>query len=82
MVRRVQGALGRHARRALTSTQRLKTVFADSTELADASKDLIMINLEDDEGDAAGAAYQPDGGYIPRILFAPNGELDVCTRIA
>jgi protein-disulfide reductase (glutathione) len=45
--------------------------FAESAAVQAASKDFIMINVQDDDeptGDQV-AEYAPDGGYIPRILF-------------
>lgn len=53
----------------------LKSTFANSAKIAAASADFVMVNLQDDE-EPADAAYKPDGGYIPRILFVWNGVVD------
>ncbi len=53
----------------------LKATFAGSTKIAAASADFVMVNLQDDE-EPSDAAYKPDGGYIPRILFVWNGAVD------
>jgi protein-disulfide reductase (glutathione) len=53
----------------------LKSVFAGSDKIAAASKDFVMVNLEDDE-EPSESAFKPDGGYIPRGFFLRNGEVD------
>merc|ERR1712188_354241 len=46
----------------------LRKTFAASEAIAAASKDFVMVNLEDDE-EPAGDEWKPDGGYIPRLIF-------------
>jgi len=53
----------------------LKPKIANSKEVEKASKDFVMINVQDDE-EPSDSAYSPDGGYIPRIIFVePNGKV-------
>lgn len=49
-------------------SQDLKTKFAESKEIADLSKNFVMVNLEDDEIPKDGR-YDVDGSYVPRIVF-------------
>eukprot|EP00055_Hartaetosiga_balthica_P004950 m.13815 g.13815 ORF g.13815 m.13815 type:complete len:163 (+) comp4200_c0_seq3:74-562(+) len=53
----------------------LKPALAQYDEYLELSRYFVMVNLEDDEEPADGM-YAPDGGYIPRILFAdPSGTV-------
>ena len=44
----------------------------DSEKVVEFSKHFHMVNVEDDEGNAFGDAFAPDGGYIPRVIFAKS----------
>lgn len=46
----------------------LKPRFAASAEITALAPAFVMVEVEDDE-EPKGAAYTPDGGYIPRVLF-------------
>lgn len=48
--------------------KQLRPKFAASTKLEKLAEEFVMINTLDDE-EPSGAEFQPDGGYIPRILF-------------
>lgn len=52
---------------------RLKTSFAsdDVKSVIKQSENFIMVNLENDE-EPKDKSYAPDGGYIPRIVFADS----------
>lgn len=52
----------------------LKKKFAKSTEIAELSKQFVMVNIEDDGGKTA-EKFDVDGAYAPRIYF-----LDPFTR--
>ncbi|KAK9907999.1 hypothetical protein WJX75_001281 [Coccomyxa subellipsoidea] len=56
---------------------KLKANFMqDGEKLLDISKDFLLINVGGDDNNKFGGEFAPDGGYIPRILFAePNGTL-------
>ncbi len=55
--------------------KRLKSVF-EHAEIEELSKQLVMVNLEDDE-EPTDPMYKPDGGYVPRMFFvdASSGKL-------
>ena len=53
--------------------------FSDSDEIEKLSADFEMVNTEDND-EPQGDQYQPDGGYIPRILFL-NSEGKVQAQI-
>ncbi|KAK9811440.1 hypothetical protein WJX72_003926 [[Myrmecia] bisecta] len=59
--------------------KRLKEDFTNNGQsVVDASSDFVMVSIggETETDQFSGKEYQPDGGYIPRILFAePNGKL-------
>lgn len=46
----------------------LKPQFSKSDKILELSKNFVLVNTLDDE-EPTDAKYQPDGGYIPRILF-------------
>eukprot|EP00884_Botryococcus_braunii_P022689 jgi/Botrbrau1/9103/Bobra.0305s0010.1 len=49
----------------------LKQDFQENEEdMLEISKNFILVNVGGDDNDAFGEDYQPDGGYIPRIMFA------------
>ena len=48
--------------------KQLMPKFAASTKIEKLSEDFVMINTLDDD-EPQGSEFQPDGGYIPRILF-------------
>lgn len=54
----------------------LRPKFASSVEIANESKNFVMVNTVDDE-EPKDALYKPGGaGYIPRVLFfRPDGTL-------
>jgi protein-disulfide reductase (glutathione) len=52
----------------------LRTVFADSDAIEHQAAHFNMVNLEDDE-EPKDKAFQPDGGYIPRIMFLTSKGL-------
>jgi protein-disulfide reductase (glutathione) len=53
----------------------MKPKFVESDEIAALSKKFVMVNTMDDD-EPEGEIYQPDGGYIPRLLFFdPSGDL-------
>ncbi|GHP12358.1 hypothetical protein PPROV_001108600 [Pycnococcus provasolii] len=46
----------------------------DVEDVVDFSKKFAMVNIEDDEAAPFGQEFSPDGGYIPRVIFAkPDG---------
>ena len=47
----------------------LRPQFASSAAVAKLADDFVMVNVVDDE-EPAEDKYKPDGGYIPRIVFA------------
>lgn len=51
--------------------KQLRPKFAESTEIEELSKKFVMVNLQDEE-EPSDSSYAPDGGYIPRIVFADS----------
>lgn len=49
-------------------SQDLKPKIAESKEIAELSKNFLLVNLEDDEIPKDGK-YDADGSYVPRIVF-------------
>ncbi|XP_029678751.1 thioredoxin domain-containing protein 12-like [Formica exsecta] len=64
--------------------EKLKPKFINSIRLLDLSKHFVMVNARKGEMSAQDEArFQPDGTYVPRILFfTPDGEFmeDVYNR--
>ncbi|CAL8469234.1 g8775 [Coccomyxa elongata] len=56
---------------------KLKASFMEEGEkLLDISKEFLLINVGGDDNNKFGAEFAPDGGYIPRIIFAEaNGTV-------
>ncbi|XP_012227694.2 thioredoxin domain-containing protein 12-like [Linepithema humile] len=56
--------------------EKLKPKFANAIRILDLSQHFVMVNIKKDEIPAQDEAkYQPDGTYVPRILFfTPDGE--------
>mmetsp|Transcript_39018 Transcript_39018/g.98817 ORF Transcript_39018/g.98817 Transcript_39018/m.98817 type:complete len:166 (+) Transcript_39018:185-682(+) len=55
--------------------KRLKSEFVgkEGMKIAEMAKDFVMVNVGEDVSDKK---FSPDGGYIPRILYAePDGDL-------
>lgn len=60
--------------------KRLKRTFVEEGQpkltMETVSKQYIMVSVDGKENDKLGSEFAPDGGYIPRILFAePSGKL-------
>jgi protein-disulfide reductase (glutathione) len=54
----------------------LRPKFAASEEIAELSKSFIMVDAGNDD-EPSDAQFAPDGGYVPRILFADSmGNVD------
>ena len=54
----------------------LRPKFAASAEIAELSKSFVMVNAGDDD-EPKDSQFAPDGGYVPRILFADSsGNVD------
>jgi protein-disulfide reductase (glutathione) len=57
------------------SCKQLRPKFAADADIAAVSKDLLMVQVADDE-EPTDEMFRPDGGYIPRILFMdPQGSV-------
>ncbi|XP_064604507.1 thioredoxin domain-containing protein 12-like [Liolophura sinensis] len=53
----------------------LKPKFAESVDIQELSKKLVMVNTQDDE-EPSDSKFAQDGQYIPRIFFLnPEGEV-------
>jgi len=52
----------------------LKNQFEAGNAIETASSKFLMVNLEDD-AEPSDKSFQPDGGYIPRILFMRDGKV-------
>ncbi|CAL5229855.1 g13265 [Coccomyxa viridis] len=57
--------------------KRLKETFQqEGDKISKLSQKFILVNVGGDDNSGFGEAFAPDGGYIPRILFAePSGTL-------
>merc|ERR1712173_440140 len=51
-----------------SACKQLRPKFAASTKIEKMAENFVMINTLDDD-EPKGDEFQPDGGYIPRILF-------------
>eukprot|EP00754_Rhynchopus_humris_P035201 Rhum_TRINITY_DN16747_c0_g1::Rhum_TRINITY_DN16747_c0_g1_i1::g.164242::m.164242/K05360/TXNDC12; protein-disulfide reductase (glutathione) len=56
--------------------KQLSGKFAASAEIQEAAKSFVLVNCHDDDAGCDDEKFSPDGGYIPRILFATSqGEV-------